>query len=136
MTGRAPALLNKTSDVLNPVLGIPPNWWVPPHKSMQNRNGQWRERRNEALSVRRRDKSVRLPSHSAWICCVPSFSQQGMVQHAFHAPSTWQVFAEGDPVSLHHQLDMDADKLLDPIALATIEGACIVSPSLICHARH
>ena len=68
--------------------------------------------------------------HSAWICCVPSFSQQGMVQHAFHAPSTWQVFAEGDPVSLHHQLDMDADKLLDPIALATIEGACIVSPSI------
>jgi len=85
VTGRAPALLNKTSDVLNPVLGVPPNWWVPPHKSMQNRNGQWRERRNEALSVRRRDKSVRLPSLLAWICRVPSISPQGVVRQTAHA---------------------------------------------------
>ena len=79
MTGRAPALLNKASDVLNPVLGVPPNWWVPPHKSMQNRNGQWRERRNEALgSLRHRDKSVRLPFRVVCICRVPCISPQGV----------------------------------------------------------
>ena len=129
VTGRAPALLNKTSDVLNPVLGVPPNWWVPPHKSMQNRNGQWRERRNEELgSIRRRDKSVTLPSRLAWICRVPAVSHKTWrVTQLTRRPSL-QMFAEGDPVSLHHQLDRDAEELLDPIALATIEGACISRP--------
>ena len=51
MTGRAPALLNKNAAMLDPVLGIPPHNWVKPDKNLRDRAQQWRERREEALSL-------------------------------------------------------------------------------------
>ena len=121
VTGRAPALLNKHSSLLNTVLGVPANWWVQPLKSMQYRHGQWRERRTENLqrfshrSGTQRG-SVRLNYHA-----FPSLLDFPISKLSLPSfPLFAQDFHEGDKVYLLDPFE-DARTF---IALARVEGAC------------